>query len=68
MKNGDGRLLVSRAEACEMLSLSTATLIRLESAGRLRPIKPSGTVNSKVFYALAELRKLAQPKVERVRL
>jgi hypothetical protein len=53
-------LLHTRAQACRMLSCSTATLIRLEQSGRLRPIKLNPDKKAaQVYYAHTDLILLA---------
>jgi hypothetical protein len=54
------QLLYDRATTAHLLGdISTSTLIRLEEAGRLVPIKPSGQPNGKTFYSAANVRRLA---------
>ncbi len=54
-------LLVNRQRAAAMLGgISTATLIRMEQAGRLKPIRLSGHATSVVFYRIEDIQKLAQ--------
>jgi len=51
-----GALLVERSEARKLLgNCSITTLIRLEEAGTLTPVKLSGSPNGKTFYEHAEL-------------
>jgi hypothetical protein len=52
-------LLHTRAETCRLLSISTATAIRLEKQGRLRPIKLGNKPTSMTFYAHTDLILLA---------
>jgi hypothetical protein len=48
--------LVSRRDTSRILGgISTTTLIRMETAGTLKPIKPSGMENGKTYYALAQV-------------
>jgi hypothetical protein len=55
-----GQILVTRLQAAAMLgNISVASIIRLESSGRLTPVKLSG-VNSKTFYKIDEVRTLAE--------
>jgi hypothetical protein len=55
------KLIVSRTEAAEMLGgVSTLTLIRLEHAGRLKPIRLTRRASGKVFYSFPEILALAQ--------
>jgi len=57
-------LLVPRAVACKMLSISVATAIRLEAAGRLTAIKLYPKQNSKTHYRVEQVRALANPATE----
>jgi hypothetical protein len=45
-------LIVPRRVATQLLSVSVATLLRLEAQGRLRPIKLGTTESSQTFYAM----------------
>ncbi len=51
-------LIYPRRVAAELLSVSIATLLRLEQKGRLRPIKLSGSPTSQTFYASADIEAL----------
>jgi hypothetical protein len=53
------RLLYSRAEAQEMLSISQSTILRLEREGVLPPRKLAGSPNGKTYYAATDLQRLA---------
>jgi hypothetical protein len=54
-----GQLLFSRAQAAKLLGgLSFATLIRLEKAGRLRPVKLLNNPSGKTFYTARDLEAL----------
>ena len=54
------QLLFDRATTGHMLGdISVSTLIRLEEAEKLVPIKPSGRANGKTFYAADNVRRLA---------
>jgi hypothetical protein len=54
-------LLVERAEGCRLLGdISYMAAIRLEKLGVLRPIKPTGGVNSKVYYSMENLLAIAR--------
>ena len=50
-KSEQPRLLYSRGEVVDMLGCSQSTLIRMENAGRLRPVKVTGLVLGKTFYS-----------------
>jgi len=51
LENSKPRLLYDRQQAGEMLGgVSTQTLIRLEQAGVLRPIKLAASPNGKTHY------------------
>ncbi len=51
-------LIYPRRLAAELLSVSTATLIRLEAEGRLRPIKLSASPAAMTFYSRADIEAL----------
>jgi hypothetical protein len=53
-------LIVPRRQAARLLSVSTSTLIRMEQAGTLTPLKLTQADNGAVFYRLADLERLAQ--------
>jgi hypothetical protein len=55
----DHRLLVPRAEAASMLSTSVATIIRLENDGILEAVKLSRGQNSRTYYRLSDVQRLA---------
>ena len=48
--------LVSRAETAQLLGVSVRTVIRLERARRLRPVR----LRSRVLYRLASIERLAK--------
>jgi hypothetical protein len=53
-------LLVNRAQARKLLSVSTASLIRFEKLGVLRPVKLNrSSPSAQTFYAFADLVVLA---------
>ena len=52
-------LIVPRRQAARLLSVSTSTLIRMEQAGTLTPLKLTQADNGAVFYRLADLERLA---------
>ncbi len=51
-------LIVPRRVATQLLSVSLATLLRLEAQGRLRPIKLGTTESSQTFYAMRDIEAL----------
>jgi hypothetical protein len=54
------QLLYDRTTTAHLLGdISTSTLIRLEAAGQLVPIKPSGRENGKTFYTAENVHRLA---------
>jgi len=53
-------LIVPRSMAARLLSVSTSTLIRMEQAGTLTPLKLTEADNAQTFYRLADLERLAQ--------
>jgi hypothetical protein len=58
-------LLYSRKTAAALLSISQATLIAMEQAGTLRPIKLNHSKNGKSFYRAADIHTLAEKGVTR---
>ena len=60
------RLMFDRDETIAMTGLSIATLIRLEAAGKLIPVKPSGCKGGKTFYTSQILAALTGNKMEEV--
>jgi hypothetical protein len=59
--NPSQQLLVSRADAAKMLgNVSTATIVRLQKAGRLKPIRLNPRkATAMVFYATADVSAVA---------
>ena len=55
-----GALLITRQQVARLLSCSTATVIRLEIAGRLDPIKLADSEHGTTFYRADEVRALAR--------
>jgi hypothetical protein len=53
-------LIVPRRAAAQMLSVSISTMIRLEQAGTLTPLKLTEANNGQVFYRVSDLERLAQ--------
>jgi hypothetical protein len=54
-------LLVERAEGCRLLGdISYMNALRLEKLGVLKPIKPHGGTNSKVYYGMENLLAIAR--------
>jgi hypothetical protein len=53
--NLTARLLVTRAEAAQLIGCSTSTLWRMEKEHRLRPVKLSSKPNGVTYYASADL-------------
>jgi hypothetical protein len=55
------KLLVSRTEAAQMLGgVSSLTIIRLQHAGHLTPVRLTKRPAAKVFYRIEEVLALAQ--------
>jgi hypothetical protein len=57
-------LLLTRKQAAHLLACSTATLIRLENAGRLRAIKLTSSTTSRTHYRRSDVLALVQPDRE----
>ena len=58
-------LLINRVKARAMLGgVSTATMLRMEQAGRLKPIRLSGHPSSAVFYRIQDIEQLALGEVK----
>ena len=57
-------LLVLRKDAAKLLACSISKLIKLEQAGRLTPIKLTGSANSIVHYKVEEVEALASGRAE----
>jgi hypothetical protein len=51
-------LIVPRRQAAQLLSVSVSTLIRMEQAGTLSPLKLSPSDNGVVFYRVADIEAL----------
>ena len=59
-----GALLHSRAQTAAMLGTSTMTVIRLEEAGLLTPIRLSAKPLGKVYHDDQQVRALIQTRVD----
>jgi hypothetical protein len=55
----DDRLLFCRADVARMYGISIGTVIRLEIAGKLKPLKLGPEQNRKTFYRSCDVRNLA---------
>jgi excisionase family DNA binding protein len=55
-----GALLFTRAQVAALLNVSTMTVIRLTSAGRLKPIRLTPGKSGKVFFRASDVFDLAQ--------
>jgi hypothetical protein len=55
-----GALLFSRRQAAAKLAVSTRTVVRLEAAGKLQPVKLSAGVAARTYYPVDQVQALAR--------